>query len=1312
MLYTVYVNNELKKVSALSVVEKIDKTLDYGSIQFRDQVADSYKGYVDIGVSDGVNTRWYYFLIAGDDSEFIRDGYYLHKLDLIELTYLLNEFTESTRVLTQTDPPETAYQTMLKWQHTIPFTRFEDMETSRAFVWDDATEDYFQSVSLPEMKLDRKNLHEMLQQAFEYFDAIPRLTKVNDYLVLKADFVNKMGNLIVPKATAEMERFNINEYATNLDLHLENLYDRRTSVVEPSPNGFKPLDGKDGLYKEETAFINTEFPILDIEELVVKVEVFDEATGQTNEYYIDLKPYILEKTQWELLTDAPSFSTNFGTFRDNTLFFTRYQRGVDGLFDEVGAWRGVSVIQADIRLRRVITKALLELGETPTGRIRLSDFTKVRVRIRYKAIVNSRVSVQKDDVSEINRKASLFNNQSDQVVDSELVLDNNYKRIQQMGNPEFYFVQRDSDLTKMFELGDYLGNGYKVTEVERMFLKDFVVNKYKMTKLYQKVSEFIGLKNEIRDFPMPNDRYQRSVHYVEHLEVDDNYSVNDSLLNATAMRVLFNPFYVNPDSNWNKPINAFVFNNEVVPDWDPEVYSIVKPATKFAGGNSMTFKFKFDDVKVGGDQKSVASEEADLEVVTDEQTGVQRFFSWGREVFLNVVDWVIERTNPAGRNIFDKPILKGVFYTDGDGRVYDFTFNLVHDFEIEDETKLPLVRKADLGPRYLEDKEFRVYLEPAEILELSYTVNISSLKPEKFIVGKYFVGNNGLVKQGISNLDQYEVVESSETYARNENKYGKGTVVPISYSTFVNQTYASFVLTSTTDANSWAIRHKESKELVIAVNQLQPDDSKETIDRVFFTPRKLKTGQVYANQPTFAILYLTRPYGFFVLDTVAAQLYVAWSDDNQDVDFFEVGISKDLENWETVEITAQNYTFTGLDAGTEYTIRVRTHRDGEVSEYAYITGTTKEGVPTAPANASAVSYSSTRIIVTWDDLSADEYAFEVNYSQDSGNFPPAQSKILSKDTTIWSHNGLEPGQTWYYRVRARGNGGNSAWSNIAQASTPEPDKVSTPSIDSLSVSGSTLSYTLRNTHDQFVRMFADVDTLNPSTVVNSQMPPNTTYSGTVTINNTGTFYARAEAIFVQQTPSDVTSQNFIVGSAPIAPTITTMERISASEIRVQWSYIEAADGYYIRLMQGGTTIVPETPLGKFIVVRNFTGLTAGLTYTFYVRAYNEFGESTERSRSLLLTADEQPPLAPDQLTVEVPSSKTFRLNWRDNSSNETGFVIEWGSTSSYGNVVNVPANTTTWDVFTNATGSFFIRIKAVNDVGSSAYATTTIFIAF
>ena len=1313
MIYTVYINDQLKKVSAINLVEKIDKTLDYGSIQFRDQQAASYRGYVDIGVSDGVNTKWYYFLISGDDSQFLRDGFYLHKVDLVELTYLLNEFTESTRVLTQTDPPESAYETMLKWQHTIPFTRFEDLETSRAFIWDDATENYFRNVSLPEMKLDRKNLHEMLQEAFEYFDAIPRLTKVNNYLVLKADFVNRIGNLIDPDRIGEMERFNINEYGTNLDLHLENLYDRRTSVVEPSPNGFKPLDGKDGLYKEDTAFINTEFPILDVEELVVRVEVQPE--GMTvQEYELDLKSYILEKNQWELLTDAPSFGNPLGTFRDNTLFFTRYQRGVDGLFDEVGAWRGVSIINADIRLRRVIYKALADLDVVIPGRVRISDFTKVRVRIKYKALVNSRVSVQKDDVSELDRKASLYSNQSDQVVDSELVLDNNYKRIQQMGNPEYYFVNREKSLNDFKEIGDYLDNGYKITEIERMFLKDFVVSKYKLTKLYQKVSEFIGLKNEIRDFPMPSDRYQRSVLYTEHIEVGDQVGSNDSLLTNQAIQVLMNPFTRTPNENNNKPVNAFVFDNKVVPEWDPEVFSIVKSATKFSGGNSMTFKFKFDDVKIGGDQKSVASEEADIEVVVDEQTGIQQFFSWAGQTFNIIVDWVVTRVSPSGRNIFDKPILKGVFYTDGDGRVYDFSFNLINDYEIEDATKLPLVRKADLGVRYLQEKEFRVYLEPAEILELSYTLNISSTDEDKFIVGKYFVGNNGLVKQAILDDEELEVVESTERYARNENKYGKGTVsTTLNYSTLTSTGFARFNLIGNSSANSWALRHKGTKELVFAVNQLQRDNTFQTISEVYVTPRKLKTGQVYANQPTSAILYLTRPYGFFVLDTIAAQLYVAWSSDETNIDFFEVGISDDLENWETVEITAQNYTFTNLNAGTTYTIRVRTHKDGEVSEYAYVTGTTKVGVPNVPINCSAVSYSSTRIIVSWEDTSNNEYAFEVAYTQDPANYPLAQTKILPKDQTAWSHDGLEPGQTWYYKVRARGDGGNSAYSNQAQASTPAPDKVATPAIESLSVSGNTLTYVVRNTHDQFVRMFVDVDTLNPSTIVSSQMPPNTTFEGTKTVNLSGNLYARAEAIFVQQIPSDVTSQSFILGQAPGSVTISSMERISSSEIRLQWSQLVAATGYTYRLMQGNTQIETLTTTTNQIVVRNFTGLTSGLTYTFFIFAYNQFGDGPESSQSLLLTADEQPPLAPDNLSSSTPASKTFRLNWRDNSSNETEFQIEWGTTSAYGNLVdNIPANTETWDVLTNVTGSIFIRLRAVGTAGASDWVAVTHFIAF
>jgi hypothetical protein len=112
-----------------------------------------------------------------------------------------------------------------------------------------------------------------------------------------------------------------------------------------------------------------------------------------------------------------------------------------------------------------------------------------------------------------------------------------------------------------------------------------------------------------------------------------------------------------------------------------------------------------------------------------------------------------------------------------------------------------------------------------------------------------------------------------------------------------------------------------------------------------------------------------------------------------------------------------------------------------------------------------------------------------------------------------------------------------------------------------------------------------------------------------------------------------------------------------------------------------------------------TALPAG-TYYIGVSAY-----SGSSSYTLLASAVGATLAAPSSLTATATSSSIIRLNWVDNSSNETEFRIEQRLNGTFVDIGTVPANTTTVNVtnFTaGQTGTF--RIRARNASGDSAYS--------
>jgi len=96
--------------------------------------------------------------------------------------------------------------------------------------------------------------------------------------------------------------------------------------------------------------------------------------------------------------------------------------------------------------------------------------------------------------------------------------------------------------------------------------------------------------------------------------------------------------------------------------------------------------------------------------------------------------------------------------------------------------------------------------------------------------------------------------------------------------------------------------------------------------------------------------------------------------------------------------------------------------------------------------------------------------------------------------------------------------------------------------------------------------------------------------------------------------------------------------------------------------------------------------------------------------SAIAASPPAPPAAPGPLTATVVSCNCIRLNWGDNSLNETGFKIErcqGTGCSNFTQIAQVGANVTTYNNTGLSAGvSYSYRVRAYNAAGNSAYSNT------
>ena len=189
---------------------------------------------------------------------------------------------------------------------------------------------------------------------------------------------------------------------------------------------------------------------------------------------------------------------------------------------------------------------------------------------------------------------------------------------------------------------------------------------------------------------------------------------------------------------------------------------------------------------------------------------------------------------------------------------------------------------------------------------------------------------------------------------------------------------------------------------------------------------------------------------------------------------------------------------------------------------------------------------------------------------------------------------------------------------------------------------------------------------------------------------------------------------------PNAPTDLAAVAVSSSEIKIDWTDKSNNEtGFKIERAKGGGAFVEITTVGANVTTYSNSGLSANTEYTYRVRAYNGFGNSTysnSASATTPLIIIFIIPAAPTDLTASAVSNSEIKIDWTDKSNNETGFKIERAKGNGfYMEIKTVGANVTTFaDSGLSVNTEYTYRVRAYNGFGSSSYSNsasaTTFFI--
>lgn len=237
--------------------------------------------------------------------------------------------------------------------------------------------------------------------------------------------------------------------------------------------------------------------------------------------------------------------------------------------------------------------------------------------------------------------------------------------------------------------------------------------------------------------------------------------------------------------------------------------------------------------------------------------------------------------------------------------------------------------------------------------------------------------------------------------------------------------------------------------------------------------------------------------------------------------------------------------------------------------------------------------------------------------------------------------------------------------------------------------------------------FAQISSLaaNATSYQNVNLGSSTTYRYRVLALNGGTTSGYSNI-------AEATTQ--AAATVPAAPTGLGATAVSSSQINLAWTdNANNETGYSVERCAGATCtnfVAIASLAANATAYQNNTGLSPSTTYRYQVRATNGAGPSGYSNIAAATTqAAATTPAAPTGLGATTVSSSQINLNWTDNATNETGYLVERcaGATcTNFVQIASLGANTTSYQNNSglSASTTYRYQVRATNGAGPSGYS--------
>jgi hypothetical protein len=364
--------------------------------------------------------------------------------------------------------------------------------------------------------------------------------------------------------------------------------------------------------------------------------------------------------------------------------------------------------------------------------------------------------------------------------------------------------------------------------------------------------------------------------------------------------------------------------------------------------------------------------------------------------------------------------------------------------------------------------------------------------------------------------------------------------------------------------------------------------------------------------------------------------------------------------------------------------------------------------PLPPTSPGATDVSPTAIDVTWTDASTNETGFEVQRSTTSGSGYSLVTTTAA-NATSFSDTGLTSSTTYYYRIRAKNGGANSAYTSEVSETTPSaaPTSPTAPSTSSVTATSITVNWTDNSSNETGFEVERSTTSGSGFSLVTTTSANATSFSDTG-LTSEIQYYYRVRAVngAVASSYTSQVNATTLPATPPSVPTDLSATAASPTSIVIEWTDVSTNEtGFEVERSttpSSGYSLITTTTPNATSHLDN--SLTPNTLYYYRARSKNAAGTSSYTSITSA-TTPLAPPAAPESLSA-VPGVSSINLSWTDNSSNESEFIIERSGSSGTGFAVvgSAVANAMSYQDAAITPGQpYYYRVKAINAGGNSTY---------